>query len=212
MVVAVLADDILKEEFLSKKTAADTEIVWADGIRSLAIIDADVYFDLLFEYEPERIKALKKLLPKPVVINSPVYTLADTSPSFVRINAWPTMLKRDIAEVAGDTGTIREVFDGLEWKYQIVPDITGMVTPRIVSMIINEAWYTFGDNISSQDEIDIAMKLGTNYPFGPFEWGNKIGINNITRLLKELQRTDKRYSIAPALLNETTADGTDSKY
>lgn len=210
MVIAVLANDALKEEFLSKKIAEGTEIVWADGIRSLAIIEADVYFDLLFEYSPDRIAALKKLLPKPVIINSPVYTLKDTDLSFIRINGWPTMFARDIAEVAGDAGKISDVFDRLEWQYQLVPDITGMVTPRIVSMIINEAWYTFGDNTSTKEEIDVAMQLGTNYPFGPFEWGEKIGIQNIMLLLKELQRTDERYTVAPALLNEMVADGADS--
>jgi 3-hydroxybutyryl-CoA dehydrogenase len=80
-----------------------------------------------------------------------------------------------------------------------VPDTIGMVTPRIVSMIINEAWYAFDEKISSKEEIDRAMKLGTNYPFGPFEWGEKIGIERIRKLLESLKRTDKRYTIAPGL-------------
>jgi 3-hydroxybutyryl-CoA dehydrogenase len=31
------------------------------------------------------------------------------------------------------------------------------------------------DEISTKAEIDIAMKLGTNYPYGPFEWSEKSG-------------------------------------
>jgi 3-hydroxybutyryl-CoA dehydrogenase len=87
-----------------------------------------------------------------------------------------------------------------------------MVTPRITAMIINEAWFTFGDGISSKEEIDIAMKLGTNYPFGPFEWGEKIGIKDVVHLLTELKRTGERYVIAPALLKETSTNAPDFKY
>lgn len=203
MIIAVLADEILKEEFLSKKFPEGTEIIWADGIRSLGIIDADIYIDLLFEYDAERIAALKKLLPKTVVVNSVAYTTKDIGAPFIRINAWPTMLKREITEIAIPSSLKENVLNSLDWKLQIVPDITGMVTPVVVSMIINEAWYTYGAGTSSKEEIDIAMKLGTNYPIGPFEWGNKIGSGNIIQLLKELQRNNDRYTIAPALLNET---------
>lgn len=202
MIIAVLADEILKEEFLSKKFPEGTEIIWADGIRSLSIIDADIYIDLLFEYDSERIAALKKLLPKTVVVNSVAYTTKDIGAPFIRINAWPTMLKREITEIAIPSSIKENILNELEWKLQIVPDITGMVTPVIVSMIINEAWYTYGAGTSSKEEIDIAMKLGTNYPIGPFEWGNKIGLGSIIQLLKELQRNNNRYTIAPALLNE----------
>ena len=61
-------------------------------------------------------------------------------------------------------------------QYQLVPDVPGMIAARTVSMIINEAYYTLEEEISSAEEIDIAMKLGTNYPYGPFEWARQIGI------------------------------------
>jgi 3-hydroxybutyryl-CoA dehydrogenase len=47
------------------------------------------------------------------------------------------------------------------------------------------------------------MKLGTNYPFGPFEWAEKIGIRYIYQLLKKLEETDPRYK--PASLLEAEA-------
>ncbi|MBO9572730.1 MAG: hypothetical protein J7497_11075 [Chitinophagaceae bacterium] len=208
MTIALLADDTLKEEFLSKEIAEGVEIIWADSIRSLQIIEADIYFDLLFEYDRERIERLKKLLPAIVIVNAVALTTKDIGADFIRINAWPTMLKREITEIALPASikeeTAKSIFEQLNWKLQIVPDITGMVTPVIVAMIINEAWHTYGDEISTKEEIDIAMKLGTNYPMGPFEWGEKIGLKNIIHLLTELQRKNGRYSIAPALLYENT--------
>ena len=43
------------------------------------------------------------------------------------------------------------------------------------------------------------MKLGTNYPFGPFEWGEKIGLQNIYSLLDTLGQKQNRYIPAPLL-------------
>ena len=42
--------------------------------------------------------------------------------------------------------------------------------PRILSTIINEAYYSLEDDIASADDIDRAMKYGVNYPEGPFAW------------------------------------------
>ncbi|MEP6845805.1 MAG: 3-hydroxyacyl-CoA dehydrogenase family protein, partial [Panacibacter sp.] len=70
--------------------------------------------------------------------------------------------------------------------------------------IINEAYFALGDKVSSKQEIDIALKLGTNYPFGPFEWGEKIGLHHIFRLLKTLSFEDDRYIAAPYLEQEAT--------
>ena len=78
-------------------------------------------------------------------------------------------------------------------------DEPGLVSARVISMIINEAFFALGENVSSIEEIDLAMKLGTNYPYGPFEWSEKIGLQNIYHLLHKLSQTDKRYLIAPLL-------------
>jgi 3-hydroxybutyryl-CoA dehydrogenase len=215
MVIAVLADDRLKEEWLARPNAS-AEIIWADSMRSLTIIEADAFVDLQFSMDKERIAKLKSLLPKPVIVNSVIHTVTDMREPFIRINAWPGMLKNTLIESVATTADSIEqcslVFDALGWDYQLVPDIPGMVTPRIITMIINEAWYAFGEGISTKEEIDTAMKLGTNYPFGPFEWSEKIGIKNIISLLETLASTDPRYTMAPALIDLNKKDGLHFKY
>ena len=69
-------------------------------------------------------------------------------------------------------------------------------------MIINEAYFALGEGVSTEDEIDLSMKLGTNYPYGPFEWCNKIGLKKVNDLMEKLSKTDNRYAIAPAMKNE----------
>ena len=56
--------------------------------------------------------------------------------------------------------------------------------------------------VSSKEEIDIAMKLGTNYPYGPFEWSQKIGLKNIYNLLRILEKEESRYKAADLLRDE----------
>jgi 3-hydroxybutyryl-CoA dehydrogenase len=132
-------------------------------------------------------------------------TLEMIDQPFIRINAWPTFLKRNITELAAlpaQEQMVRDVFEQLGWRYQLVPDITGMISPRITGMIINEAYYTLKDEVSSKDEIDIAMKLGTNYPFGPFEWSKTIGLKNIHEMLVQLSKENNLYEVATLLTAE----------
>jgi 3-hydroxybutyryl-CoA dehydrogenase len=56
-----------------------------------------------------------------------------------------------------------------------------------------------GDEVSTKKNIDIAMQLGTNYPYGPFEWAAHIGLEHIYKLLKNLSISDERFVVAKAL-------------
>ena len=90
----------------------------------------------------------------------------------------------------------------LNWNYTLVPDTLGMVTPKVVSMIINEAYYALEENVSTKNDIDTAMQLGTNYPYGPFEWAKKIGLNSVYQLLNALSSSVDRYTVSEALKKE----------
>lgn len=206
MRLAVLADETLKSELEEKITSSAIEVTWKTDLEELvADQDADLYMDLLFTNEPTRIRSLKKLLPAPVIINSVTETLAETEAPFIRINAWPGFLRRGIAEIAiageDQEANVKLIMENLNWSYKIVPDTAGMITPRVVAMIINEAYFALGEDVSTKAEIDTAMKLGTNYPFGPFEWCEKIGLEKIVKLLEKLGE-DSRYIIADALKQE----------
>jgi len=209
MKIAVLANGLLKEEMQQKISGNDVSIVWANSIEELIVVgDADAYFDLEFSNETERIDKLQRLLTKPVFINAVVDTLSSIGKSFIRINAWHGFLERSISEVVvmdeEQKTKAEKIFDQLNWNHRFVPDIQGMVTARILAMMINEAYYTLQDDVSTKEEIDIAMKLGTNYPFGPFEWSEKIGLKNIYYLLVELSKTDNRYQAAETMVKEVS--------
>lgn len=80
-------------------------------------------------------------------------------------------------------------------------------------MIVNEAFFALGEGVSTKSEIDVAMKLGTNYPYGTFEWCERIGLEKVHNLLEKLAKTDSRYSVAPAMKkNYSNLNGNNIKY
>lgn len=83
-----------------------------------------------------------------------------------------------------------------------------MVSARVVCMIINEAAFVLGEGTAEAAAVDNAMRLGTNYPEGPFAWADKIGLDNVFELLEALltQTGDSRYKIAPALRQHLLRD------
>jgi len=139
---------------------------------------------------------------KPVFINAVIETLAELNlPANVnRLNAWPGFLQNTIWEVVSkNQKDIEIIFGAINHDFIVVKDEPGLVAARVISMIINEAFYALGEKVSTKEEIDLAMKLGTNYPQGPFEWAEKIGLNNIYHLLNKLSKKNDRYLAAPAL-------------
>jgi 3-hydroxybutyryl-CoA dehydrogenase len=137
-------------------------------------------------------------------VNIPLYKI-HTPPNVVRMNGWPTFVQRSIWEVVGNiTADVNDVLVKINKQYILVKDEVGFIADKTIAMIINEAFFALGDGVSTENDIDIAMKLGTNYPYGPFEWANKIGANNIYNLLFELSKNDIRYTPAPALVKRIT--------
>lgn len=118
----------------------------------------------------------------------------------------PTFLNRPVLEVSLHPESNRELLSttcsALGTPFEIVADQPGMVTPRIVAMIINEAYITLEEGTATREDIDLAMKLGTNYPYGPFEWADRIGLSNVVSILEASYRDtgDERYRICPLLL------------
>lgn len=196
MKIGVLAGDEQWKELTEGIT--NTDIVRINSLQDTA----DAYIIL------EAINTNSLLhLQKPILLNAVNSTLKEmgAGSNVVRINGWTGFLQRKTWEVAGSVSEeIRTIFGMLQKQYIVVKDEPGLAAARTISMIVNEAYFALGEGVSTKEEIDIAMKLGTNYPFGPFEWCNKIGIQNIYGLLYVLSKTGKGYLPAPLLEKEAT--------
>ena len=187
---------------LKGKNEEDTWISAADVAAWQNHTTADAFFNL----HDDAAKASYSGLTGAIFINSVVNTLSGASlpANVLRFNGWPGFIGRPVWEIAGDVSEKHKaVCEKLTKKIMQLPDQPGFVSARVIGMIINEAFFAKEDGVSEEAEIDIAMKLGTNYPFGPFEWGKAIGLRNVSALLNELAKQDERY-IACKLLLESS--------
>ena len=137
-----------------------------------------------------------------VFINNSSENIESDKNLFV-VNAWPGFLLRTMWEIKGDKSEAAEKVISHLGKKQLW--VKGdFVSSRIISMIINEAYFAFEENVSSKEEINIAMKAGTGYPYGPFEWAEKIGIKQVYDFLNNLSKVDKRYTPSASLKKEAS--------
>jgi 3-hydroxybutyryl-CoA dehydrogenase len=197
MHLLILGNEDLKNELLAQDSEPDLQITWISQVKELtAHTDADAILDLLFENDPERV-ALLKSLQRLVIINSVVHTLEETDPSFIRMNAWRSFMQGQLIEASSQNeqqrSEVEAIFKALGKTIYWVPEQPGFITPRVICSIINEAFFALEEGVSTEEEIDTAMKLGTNYPYGPFEWGSKIGLHNVSALLERLSKEQSRY-------------------
>lgn len=207
MTVLLLADDEQKEELLACPVNDAIKLKWIkEPVGNLHTQTFDACIDLLFDNTKERINWLNQLSSSLIIVNSVIVMLRDIQQNYVRINGWNTFLKRPVAEAAVTDLSLqskaKELFSLFGRTIEWVPDIEGLITPRVVASVINEAFFALEEKVSTAEEIDIAMKLGTNYPYGPFEWGKKIGLHKVFSLLEALGRKQKRYQPS-ALLTKT---------
>lgn len=207
MKIIALTDDQKKRASLFENIPTQVELLWVDSVHGIKEHkNVSAYFDVS-DSASFCLGTVNDFPPVPLFVSAISQTLGDFPglDQLVRINLWPGFMQNSVAELSGRE-TIREkaseVLRALGWKPHWVADTPGLVAPRILSMVINEAYFTLGEGVSSKDEINTAMKLGTNYPMGPFEWADKIGIRHIYKLLEKLHTTDDRYQIAPALKSE----------
>jgi 3-hydroxybutyryl-CoA dehydrogenase len=208
MQLVVLANKILKEELLNNVMNPQIDLIWIESADDFREYNrADAFLDLLFENTQQRIELLNGLAPGSVIINSVSTTLRKINRPFVRINAWPGFLERAMVEASSGNGKVdlkvEKVFSLLNRNIEWLADEPGFVTARVIAMIINEAYFALEQKISTKEEIDTAMKLGTSYPYGPFEWTNKIGVQNVYMLLTELSKVNPRYKPATLLEKES---------
>lgn len=89
----------------------------------------------------------------------------------------------------------------LGFQPQCVADTPGLIVARTIAMLINEAADAVQQGVCSEADADTAMKLGVNYPAGPFEWLADWNISAVVALLDSLDACyrGERYRVSPWL-------------
>ena len=200
-----------KQKFQEEREGVSYTFLHSHNLLDEQLKPSDVVFDFLLHEQPER---LNLYAPGQLVFcHAATVQLAALAKeaeleqpcTLIGFNGLPTLFNREVLEVSllnrQDEERLKEVCEALGTGYLLVEDRVGMVTPRMICMIINEACYTLQEKTAGTQDIDLGMKLGTNYPKGPFEWANQIGIANVYKVLEAVYEDTKeeRYKICPLL-------------
>ena len=99
------------------------------------------------------------------------------------------------------TGLVAQLMEQAAIRTYVVKDLPALLLARILAVIANEAYETAHHGVATPTDIDLAMRLGTNYPLGPFEWTSLWSPALVVTLLDALWDAyhDPRYRVSQAL-------------
>ena len=123
-------------------------------------------------------------------------------------SALPPLVAGDVVELARGLRTSKstaaraaDFWRKLGLEVVEVADGPGLVRARVLCCLINEAAATALEGVASPADIDLAMRLGTNYPRGPLAWGDLLGLDTVLGVLRGLyeEYAEDRYRPSPLL-------------
>ncbi|HEX2539464.1 MAG TPA: 3-hydroxyacyl-CoA dehydrogenase [Caldimonas sp.] len=94
------------------------------------------------------------------------------------------------------------------WTPALVSDVPGLVVARTIAMLINEACDAVVQGVCTPEGADLAMKLGVNYPAGPFEFLERWSAGAVVSMLDRLDAhyRGERYRVSPELRQRAWAE------
>jgi 3-hydroxybutyryl-CoA dehydrogenase len=169
-------EDVKKKVFVSLAKALPQDAVLATNTSSIPItrIAASVP-------NPERVIGMHFMNPVPVMQLVEIIRGVQTSDATYAAT-------RALAERMGKTTVLSK-------------DLPGFIVNRILIPMINEACFGLQDGLASAEDIDTAMKLGTNVPMGPLTLADFIGLDTCLSIAEVLHKGlgEDKYRPAPLL-------------
>jgi 3-hydroxybutyryl-CoA dehydrogenase len=144
---------------------------------------------------------------KPLLINCVALPFAsqdaERPAQVARYCGWPGFWARSVWELAvphgTDAGWLATTVERLGKTALCVGDVPGLITARVWASLANEACYAIADAVATANNIDVAMRLGTNYPAGPLEWVSQMGAHRVWQLLEAMATENDIYTPHPLI-------------
>lgn len=157
----------------------------------------------------------KALPPTSAIVSSSVTVTATEQSTWVHnrnrlvgVGGLPTLIDKPIVEIAPTVFSPKETIEVVQLFFRsigkemmLVQDRVGLVFPRILCHVINEASFALQEEVATPQDLDLAAKLGAGFPLGPIEWADRIGLKHVHAVLSALQDDlqEERYRISPLL-------------
>ncbi|MFL6562001.1 MAG: 3-hydroxyacyl-CoA dehydrogenase family protein [Bacillus sp. (in: firmicutes)] len=215
--IVVIGENLLAKELVHSLQEYGFKDVVLNDYNAVKDIDAVIETSNLdLEQKKRNLKAIEADVPTKALVLSTTLALSATEAAswlehperLVGFGAFANFKEGKLIEIAPALQSdpyflqiAKELFFAIGQETEVVQDEVGLVFPRILAMIINEAAFSLIEGTASAEDIDEAMKKGTNYPSGPLEWAEKIGIDDIYAVLNGLYHNlgEERYRPAPLI-------------
>ncbi len=220
---ARIREPLMKRVERGKTTQEEVDRILANvaGTTDLreAVRDAQLVIEAIFEkIEAKRalFRELDALCPSEVVFASNTSSLSITEMASVTqrpdrfvgmhfFNPAPVMKLVEVirgSETSDATTAFAKAFSVRLGKDPIeVRESPGFVVNRLLVPMMNEAFNLLMEGVASAEDIDKAMKLGTNMPMGPFELADYTGLDIGLDVMEVLYREtgDPKFRPSPLL-------------
>jgi 3-hydroxybutyryl-CoA dehydrogenase len=64
----------------------------------------------------------------------------------------------------------------------------GFILDRVIASIVNEAAVMYSSKLATKEDIDKMMKVCVNWPMGPFEFADSMGVDRIVEILDSMSQ------------------------
>ena len=225
--VDVITDSL--HRLASKGKLSDDPSTILDRLDITTEIEAVSQADFVIEAVPE-IETLKDFVIKKVDRLAPPHTLIATNTSSISItrlaaetsrpdkvigmhfmNPVPLMsLIELIKGMATSPSTFQTTLDlaaKLGKETCVSADRPGFIINRLLMPMINEAFYALMEGVSTAEDIDLGMKLGTNQKMGPLALADFVGLDTCLSIMRVLHEHlgDDKYRPCPLLSQHVDA-------
>ncbi|MBS2967507.1 3-hydroxyacyl-CoA dehydrogenase [Metabacillus sp. KIGAM252] len=215
---------------LSREIMTEVQAAEAKGrlVYSTSLEEAAKQADLIIEAVPEK-KEIKQAVFEILDANAPAHCLFATNTStmspteigsftkrpenVIAMHFFNPVHKMPLIEIIRGLETSDETAEAIQAAAKrmkketvLINEFPGFVTSRISALVGNEAFYMLQEGVGTAEEIDKAIRLGLNYPMGPFELGDLVGLDTRLNNLNYLHETlGEKYRPAPLLVQYVKA-------